>query len=320
MKRKAAIAAIRRLNNIPEEDSDYVEEGNGDNVSNAGSDCEEILQHHDSDCSTSSSDDETNIDLRPLRERVTLIEDDGDVYQARNGTTWEVYNTNSSTAGRCSSQNIMRVQPGPTSYATSRISTGSPLSAWKLLIDEPMVRHICRCTNEEASRQRSSEEWKVSPTDLETVFGLMYAKGLFLSSKTPMRLLWSTKWSMPLFSAMSRDRFYEIMRYMRFDEKPTRSERLQRDKFALASDLWTPFVDNCVKCFNPYENLTIDEQLVPCKTRCRFIQYMANKPDKFGLKFFLAVDLKQKYVCNGLPYLGKYDDRPEDESLSCHVV
>ena len=47
---------------------------------------------------------------------------------------------------------------------------------------------------------------------------------------------------------------------------------------------------------------------------------MANKPDKFGLKFFLAVDLETKYVCNGLPYLGKYGDRPEDESISCHVV
>ena len=47
--------------------------------------------------------------------------------------------------------------------------------------------------------------------------------------------------------------------------------------------------------------LTIDEQLFPCKTRCPFIQYMANKPDKFGIKFWLLADAQSKYLCNGKP-------------------
>jgi hypothetical protein len=47
---------------------------------------------------------------------------------------------------------------------------------------------------------------------------------------------------------------------------------------------------------------------------------MANKPDKFGLKFFHVVDLKTKYVCNGIPYLGKSEDRPEGEGLAFHLV
>ena len=36
-----------------------------------------------------------------------------------------------------------------------------------------------------------------------------------------------------------------------------------------------------------------------------FIQYMANKPDKFGIKFWLLADAQTKYLCNGKPYLGK---------------
>jgi hypothetical protein len=47
---------------------------------------------------------------------------------------------------------------------------------------------------------------------------------------------------------------------------------------------------------------------------------MANKPDKFGLKFFHAVDLKTKYLCNGFPYLGKCEERPDGEALAFHVV
>ena len=51
-------------------------------------------------------------------------------------------------------------------------------------------------------------------------------------------------------------------------------------------------------------HLTIDEQLFSCKTRCPFIQYVANNPDKFGIKFWLLTDTQSKYLCNGKPYLG----------------
>ena len=38
---------------------------------------------------------------------------------------------------------------------------------------------------------------------------------------------------------------------------------------------------------NVYE--TADEQLVLCEVRCKFIQYIANKPDKFPLKLGMDV-------------------------------
>ena len=31
---------------------------------------------------------------------------------------------------------------------------------------------------------------------------------------------------------------------------------------------------------------------------------MPNKPDKFGIKFWILVEVDSKYVCNFLPYLG----------------
>ena len=49
------------------------------------------------------------------------------------------------------------------------------------------------------------------------------------------------------------------MKDLRFDVKSTRSERLGLDKFAFVSDIWNPFIENCMKCFNPYEELTVDE-------------------------------------------------------------
>ena len=47
---------------------------------------------------------------------------------------------------------------------------------------------------------------------------------------------------------------------------------------------------------------------------------MASKPEKFGLKFRMAVDVKAKYLFNGFPYLEKDKSRLDDVSLPTNVV
>ena len=47
---------------------------------------------------------------------------------------------------------------------------------------------------------------------------------------------------------------------------------------------------------------------------------MASKPDKFGTKFWLAVDAESHYLVNGFPYLGKDTKRPKNQSLTEYVV
>ena len=91
---------------------------------------------------------------------------------------------------------------------------------------------------------------------------------------------------------MARNRFREILQFLRFDVRSTRSVCLQTDKFALVLDVRNMFVDNCISCYKPGANITIDEQLFPTKARCRFTQYMPKKPNKFVIKFWLAVDVE----------------------------
>ena len=38
------------------------------------------------------------------------------------------------------------------------------------------------------------------------------------------------------------------------------------------------------------------------------MQYVSMKPDKFGIKFYLMVDVKTKYLYNAIPYLGHVND------------
>ncbi|XP_056221053.1 piggyBac transposable element-derived protein 4-like [Seriola aureovittata] len=119
---------------------------------------------------------------------------------------------------------------------------------------------------------------------------------------------------------MPRSRYREIMRYLRFDKKESRRARLSSDKFALMSEVWGRFVSNCLACYKPGANITVDEQLFPTKARCRFTQYMANKPDKFGIKFWLAADVETKYMLNAFPYLGRDDTRPPKQRVGDNVV
>ena len=72
--------------------------------------------------------------------------------------------------------------------------------------------------------------------------------------------------------------------------------------------------------FRPNVNITVDEQLLPCKAQRKFIQYMANKQDKFGIKFWMGVDVETKYLFNGFPYVGKDESRSGDVSVPTDVM
>ena len=119
---------------------------------------------------------------------------------------------------------------------------------------------------------------------------------------------------------MTREKFKHILQFIRFDKRTERSRRLQSNKFALVSKIWDRFTENSQACYQPGQNITVDEQSFPSKAKCRFTQYMPNKPNKFGIKFWLASDVSSKYILNGFPYLGKDEQRPSTMLLSEYVV
>lgn len=245
----------------------------------------------------------------------------GEVFVAPDSTQWEVIDSGSCSTGRLARQNILREPAGPTPFAKRDIKENSFASAWRLLIDEPILRHIKKCMETEAHRQLGDDTWTISLQELDSFLALLYARGAYIARNLPLDHLWSKTWGPPFFhETMPRARFKEIMRFLRFDIKTTRSQRLKTDKFALVSEVWNRFIANSILCFKPGQNVTVDEQLFPTKARCPFTQYMANKPDKFGIKFWLAADSKTKYLVNGFPYLGKDDQRPTTETLSENVV
>ena len=164
--------------------------------------------------------------------------------------------------------------------------------------------------------KKDNDDFDLHVDDLESFIGLQIARGVLVGKNTPVKQLWSKESGQLIFrNTMSRYWYQEIMKHLRFDDFFSWRQRRETDKFCLIFEVWNCFIEICKKCYVPNCDLTIDEQLFPCKTRCPFIQYMANKPDKFGIKFWLLADAQSKYLCNGKPYLGRDPSRTRCSDL-----
>lgn len=191
------------------------------------------------------------------------------------------------------------------------------MDAFKFFITEEMTNNIVLQTNEEASRRirawnKSNREklhvdWK--PVDGEKVrafIGLCIQAGAFRSSHEPVFTLWSEREGRPVFTAtMSRSRFTDMLKYIRFDDKLSRAERQQSDKLAAFRDMWTMFTEQLTEYYIPGNDLCVDEQLVAFRGRCGFRQYIPSKPSNYGLKIWWCCDANTSYPLTADVYLGK---------------
>ncbi|KAJ8271033.1 hypothetical protein GJAV_G00122010 [Gymnothorax javanicus] len=237
----------------------------------------------------------------------------------KDGSVWSVIESGRG-AGRLQIQNILTEAAGPTPLARSNIS--DKLTAFMCLCDAVMLEHIRECSIAEACR--ASEEratWDISLAELKAFIALLYVRGAYCGKNIDVECFWSEQWGNAFFiSTLSRNRYQEIMRFLCFDRKETRRCRLTADRFAPLREVWDMFVSNSIACFRPGPNITVNEQLFPTKARCPFSRYMPKRPDRFGIKFWLASDAYSKYMLNGFPYLENDDCRSAMQRLEENVV
>lgn len=294
---------------------------NESEISDSGSVISNLISEIDTSDGDLSEDDDEIIDIRKEKKLSSNPLAVGNIMKSKDETSWKVIKVGLTSERRKPQHNVVKEAAGPTSHAKRNIIDGCASSAYRLFIDEPILRHIKYCTVTEAHKQLGTNDWSLTLEELDAFISILYARGIYCAKGIEVDSLWSKTWGPPFFNqTMARNRFREIMRFLRFDLKSTRSHRLETDKFALVSEVWNRFISNCNINYTPGPNITIDEQLFPTKTRCRFTQYMPNKPDKFGIKFWMAVDADAKYLINSFPYLGKDEHRPSNVPLSEYVV
>ena len=117
----------------------------------------------------------------------------------------------------------------------------------------------------------------------------------------------------PVAGRISRDRFYDISRYLHFVDNtslPPRNDpcfsRLQK-----VQPVITSVMEACMTTYNPSVNLSIDEAMISFKGRASIKQYMPQKPTKRGIKVWMRSDSLNGYVSQFSVYTGKEGNTAE---------
>lgn len=249
------------------------------------------------------------------------------VYTAKSGLEWK---TQPFVRIKRRSRNIINARPGLTKYSEK---ASTHLEFFNLFFTTEMKDLICRFTNDEAARYYNEwnktypnkpKKWTLLEADeLDCFIGILLKAGALRCRKQSTREMWTTDTSIRrsfFTAAMCRNRFEQISCFLRFDDKPTREERKKLDKMAAISDIWNMFVENCKKAFEPYENITVDEQLVCFRGKCPFRQYIKSKPGRYGIKIWAAADVKTTYLCNLQVYTGKLATGKAEKNQGYRVV
>uniref|UniRef100_UPI003AAEECD7 piggyBac transposable element-derived protein 4-like n=1 Tax=Centroberyx gerrardi TaxID=166262 RepID=UPI003AAEECD7 len=202
------------------------------------------------------------------------------------------------------------VIPGPTRYATTRISNVK--SCFDLFMTEKIIQLLLDMTNLQG--RRSVTDWKdIDATDMQAYIGLLILAGVYRSRNESTRSLWDGHTGRAIFRAtMSHHTFSLISSNLRFDDRLTRPARhLKHDRLAAFRTIWEKWVHRLPLLFNPGRDVCVDEQLVPFRGRCRFRQYVPRKPAKYGIKIWVACDVVTSYAWKMQIYTGKSDGSPE---------
>ncbi|XP_047104473.1 piggyBac transposable element-derived protein 4-like [Schistocerca piceifrons] len=296
------------------EEDDSCEEGNIFEDSSSEESANEPA-HVNIEADDSSSDNITSSESGNEEPAEKGIEDH--TYISRNGTTWKL---DPPATFRSPVHNIVKKTPGP----ARGLKTCKPKDEWDYFISKEILEEIINCTNIESRRVAAlrGKTWKnVSLAEMEGFLGLLQLSGVEKSWDVPIRELFLDEKANPTYKAtVSVNRFEDIRRMIRFDDRRTREALSADDKPAAVRYVWELFLDKCKNRMIPNDSLTVEEQLVPLCGRCSFTQYMPSKPAKYGIKIFWLCDAASAYASDGIVYAGRKPHEPTQKKLGLNVV
>ena len=191
-----------------------------------------------------------------------------------------------------------------------------------------MLSSIVQYTNCEIRKQ--SEKYKdkqcsyideTNIAEIKAFIGLLYLAGAMKQNHLNLKILWSVELGISIYrTTMPLARFQFLMNTLRFDDKTTRQNQMNGDRFAAIRDLWSNFMTNCEKNYTPAEYCTIDEQLLAFRGRCSFKMYVPSKPNKYGIKILMMCDSKTYYMLSAIPYTGAQQQKGDEPLATKYVI
>lgn len=163
----------------------------------------------------------------------------------------------------------------------------SPLQFFKMFIDDDLLDQFVVQSNNYA-HEKDATVLNLTRSELEVYFGILLQMAIIQMPQ--YTIYWNTETRFPVVAdAMSRNRFQQIKKYLHIVDNSTFDPANPDKLFKIR-----PFVEalraNLLKLV-PEEKNSIDEQVIPFKGRTPILQYIKNKPHKWGYKVFTRAGL-----------------------------
>ena len=183
--------------------------------------------------------------------------------------------------GRTAACNIFRERTGPSRYAKSQCESES--DSFKLFFRNTLLDKIRDWTNAEGLLVYKENWTAIDQSEFDKFLGVVIFIGVYKSNSENVAQLWSKEDGRPIFNKlMSRNRYQQILRVLRFNNANARRSNRSADKFQPIKYVFEEWDLNFRDAYTPGPHMTVDEQLVCFKGRFR--QYIPSKPGKYGIK------------------------------------
>lgn len=213
------------------------------------------------------------------------------------------------TSNRTAAINIVRGARGPTRAVKDIVD---PLMLFEQFITNQIVDEILKWTNLEIEMKRqnyesiSSTQKNTSKEEIRALLGIMVLTAALKDNHLTLDELFNSEYCGTRYvSCMSKDRCEFLLLCLRFDDRAVRLQRQKNDPFTPIRDIWEMLIVQCRQNYVPGTNVTVDEQLLAFRGRCKFRMYIPNKPAKYGVKLEMMCDSGTRYMVDCIPYLGK---------------
>ena len=203
----------------------------------------------------------------------------------------------------------------------------SALSLVELFFDETVLKRLLDSTLEYAELKQAEKckryclfmRQKLTVTELKAYLGALLLLGIH--SVRNHRKAWSTARAQVLI------RLHDLLTCQRFELIGTflhvvtkqEEEEAKHNRLRKLLPLINYIERKCFEFYQPVKELSVDERMVKSKARSHLIQYMRNKPVKWGFKVWVIAD-PSGYTLDFDVYTGKDGNGKGDHGVAYGVV
>ena len=202
----------------------------------------------------------------------------------------------------------------------------SVLGIFSLFFTSQILEYIVAQSNQFALECMGGEKFaswtKITVEELQAYMGFILLMGLV---KLPSIYDYWKKDELynysPIASRISRDRFFELHRYLHFANNSTLAlpGSPEYKKLGKVQPIINMLSQRFQAVYSPGKNVSVDEAMIPFKGRSTLKQYKPLKPVKRGIKVWALADASNGYITNFQVYSGKQGDSVE-QGLGAKVV